>query len=83
MTPLIWAGMVPVDRGGKDYGVCLQNAGDNGIETVVKGAGISGIGSISYKTLGAALKELESDGLIHREEYPQIPPRVEKNRQIG
>lgn len=35
------------------------------------------IGTISYKTLSAALKELESDGLIHREEYPQIPPKVE------
>lgn len=35
------------------------------------------IGSISYKTLSAALKELEQDQLVHREEYPQIPPKVE------
>ena len=35
------------------------------------------IGSISYKSLSAALKELESDGLINRKEYPQIPPKVE------
>lgn len=35
------------------------------------------IGSISYKTLSASLKELEADQLIHREEYPQIPPKVE------
>ena len=35
------------------------------------------IGSISYKTLSATLKQLEADGLIHREEYPQIPPKVE------
>ena len=35
------------------------------------------IGPISDKTLSAALKELEADGLIHREEYPQIPPKVE------
>lgn len=35
------------------------------------------IGSISYKTLSANLKELEADKLIHREEYPQIPPKVE------
>ncbi len=35
------------------------------------------IGSISYKTLSSALKELEADGLVHREEYPQIPPKVE------
>ena len=35
------------------------------------------IGTISYKTLSTALKELEADGLVHREEYPQIPPKVE------
>ena len=35
------------------------------------------IGSISYKTLSSTLKELEADELIHREEYPQIPPKVE------
>ena len=35
------------------------------------------IGSISHKTLSAALKELERDGLILREVYPQIPPKVE------
>lgn len=35
------------------------------------------IGAISHKTLSTALKELERDGLIHREEYPQIPPKVE------
>lgn len=32
---------------------------------------------ISYKTLSSTLKELETDGLVHREEYPQIPPKVE------
>ena len=35
------------------------------------------IGEISYKTLSVNLKELEADQLIHREEYPQIPPKVE------
>ena len=35
------------------------------------------IGTISYKTLSSTLKELEADGLIHRKEYPQIPPKVE------
>lgn len=35
------------------------------------------IGGISYKTLSATLKKLEADQLIHREEYPQIPPKVE------
>lgn len=35
------------------------------------------IGGISYKTLSSTLKELEMDQLIHREECPQIPPKVE------
>ena len=35
------------------------------------------IKTISYKTLSVTLKELEADGLVHREEYPQIPPKVE------
>ena len=35
------------------------------------------IGTISYKTLSVMLKELEADDLVHREEYPQIPPKVE------
>ena len=35
------------------------------------------IGEISYKTLSASLKELEADQLVHREEYPQIPPKVD------
>ena len=33
--------------------------------------------TISDKTLSTNLKELESDRLIVRKEYPQIPPRVE------
>ncbi len=35
------------------------------------------IKGISFKTLSLSLKELESDGLIVRKEYPQIPPKVE------
>lgn len=35
------------------------------------------IGEISYKTLSSTLKELEADKLVHREEYLQIPPKVE------
>lgn len=35
------------------------------------------IEKISYKTLSATLKELEADKLVHREEYQQIPPKVE------
>ena len=35
------------------------------------------IDEISYKTLSSTMKELEADKLVHREEYPQIPPKVE------
>ena len=35
------------------------------------------IGGVSFKTLSTTLKELEADGLVHREEYPQVPPKVE------
>lgn len=35
------------------------------------------LGRVTDKTLSANLKELESDGLIVRKEYPQVPPKVE------
>jgi DNA-binding HxlR family transcriptional regulator len=35
------------------------------------------IGGITYKTLSSTLKDLERDQLVCREEYPQVPPKVE------
>ena len=35
------------------------------------------IPNITYKMLSSQLKELENDGIIIRDEYPQIPPKVE------
>ena len=35
------------------------------------------IPDISQKMLTATLKMLEGDGLVHREVFPEIPPRVE------
>ena len=35
------------------------------------------LGKITDKTLSSNLRELEADGLITRQEYPQIPPKVE------
>ena len=35
------------------------------------------VGGISDKTLSQTLKELEHDGLVHREMYPEISPKVE------
>jgi DNA-binding HxlR family transcriptional regulator len=32
---------------------------------------------ITQKMLTEQLRELETDGIIHREVYPQIPPKVE------
>ncbi len=35
------------------------------------------INGITHKMLSMQLKELESEGIILRKEYPQIPPKVE------
>lgn len=35
------------------------------------------LGTVTHKMLSNQLKELEADGLIVRNEYPQVPPKVE------
>lgn len=35
------------------------------------------IGTIPFKTLSATLKELESNSLVERTDFSQVPPRVE------
>ena len=60
--------------GGKYKGVIIGHLIDrtlryNELQRYIKG--------ISYKTLSSSLKELETDRLIIRKEYPQIPPKVE------
>ncbi|WP_096439047.1 winged helix-turn-helix transcriptional regulator [Alteribacter populi] len=32
---------------------------------------------ITHKVLTSQLRELEEDGLVHREVYPEVPPKVE------
>ncbi|WP_326703805.1 helix-turn-helix domain-containing protein [Streptomyces cyaneofuscatus] len=32
---------------------------------------------VTEKVLSSHLKELEEDGIVHREEYAEVPPRVE------
>ena len=35
------------------------------------------IGSVSQKVLTQQLRAMESDGLVHREVYAEVPPRVD------
>jgi DNA-binding HxlR family transcriptional regulator len=35
------------------------------------------VGSISQKILASELRSLESNGVVHRKIYPQVPPKVE------
>ena len=35
------------------------------------------IGSVSQKVLTAQLRDMENKGLVHREVYAEVPPRVE------
>ena len=35
------------------------------------------IGNISQKVLTSNLRQMEDDGLVHREVYAEVPPRVE------
>ena len=35
------------------------------------------LGNITHRTLANTLKEMEGDGLVHRKDFAQIPPRVE------
>ncbi len=35
------------------------------------------LGSITQSSLTRQLRELEEDGFLHREVYPEVPPRVE------
>ena len=37
----------------------------------------SSINGISQKVMTQQLREMERDGIIHREVYPQVPPKVE------
>ena len=35
------------------------------------------VGSVSQKVLTANLRQMERAGLVHREVFPEVPPRVE------
>ncbi|WP_037675809.1 helix-turn-helix domain-containing protein [Streptomyces griseus] len=36
-----------------------------------------GLPGVTEKVLAAQLRELEADGIVHREAYDEVPPRVE------
>ena len=35
------------------------------------------VGNVSQKVLTATLRQMDRDGLVHREVFPEVPPRVE------
>lgn len=35
------------------------------------------LGGVTQRMLTLQLRELEQDGIVHREVYPQVPPKVE------
>lgn len=35
------------------------------------------VGDVSQKVLAAQLRDMEKSGLVHREVYAEVPPRVE------
>lgn len=49
----------------------------NANETMRFGDIQKSIGDISQRMLAVTLRTLETDGLVHRTVYPEVPPRVE------
>jgi DNA-binding HxlR family transcriptional regulator len=79
-----------IDYNGKQY-VCLLDLGFEVIRGKWKAVILCHLGDgpkrflelqritcgVSQKVLNEKLRELEEDGLIHKEVYPEIPPKVE------
>ena len=61
--------------GGKWKPIILYHIGESG--TIRYGGLKRCIKSINERMLTRQLRELEKDGLIHREVYKQVPPKVE------
>jgi DNA-binding HxlR family transcriptional regulator len=65
-----------IDVISKKWALLIVNAlGNNG--TLRFNAIMEELTGISPKTLSDTLKELQAEGLIKRETFPEIPPRVE------
>jgi len=52
--------------------LCLLSAGPKRTGELARGAG-----GISQKMLTQTLRELERHGIVHREDFGEVPPRVE------
>lgn len=61
--------------GGKWKPIILYHLGQDGVLRFGQLKKI--MPNITQKMLTQQLRELEADGLVHREVYPQVPPKVE------
>ncbi|AAS96896.1 winged helix-turn-helix transcriptional regulator [Nitratidesulfovibrio vulgaris] len=61
--------------GGKWKPIILWRIGQDGVLRFSELRRI--LPNITQKMLTQQLRELEADGMVHREVYPQVPPRVE------
>jgi len=61
--------------GGKWKPIIIYRLGDEG--TLRFSEIKRSIPNITQKMLTQQLRELEADGVVHREVYPQVPPKVE------
>lgn len=61
--------------GGKWKGLILWELDAHGVRRFAELR--RGLPGVSEKMLTQHLREMEEDGLVHREVYPQVPPRVE------
>jgi len=61
--------------GGKWKWLILYKLFQNGVQRY--GELKKSISSITHKTLSQQLKELEAENLVYRNEYHQVPPKVE------
>lgn len=53
----------------------LRNLFNNGTQRFIELS--KGINGISQKMLTQQLRQLEADGILHRNVYPEVPPKVE------